>query len=110
MTRNLGKGNIDATKELEKALRALAAEKTANDLLQQDAANNQAEIEALTGQMKALRSSGSSNNSELEKLRLQLKAFQSDNDHLHESLNEYVEVFIIIYDSYQQTMFVNINL
>ena len=90
--RNLGRGNADATKELERALRALAAEKTANDLLQQNADNNRAEIEALAGQMKTLRSSGNSNSSELEKLRLQLKAFQTDNDHLHESLNEYIEV------------------
>ena len=74
---SLGKGNEDSTKELERTLRALAAEKSANDLLQLQASDNRAQIDALTNEMKANRSSSSSSNSELDKLRLQIKAYQT---------------------------------
>ena len=94
---SLGKGNEDSTKELERTLRALAAEKSANDLLQLQASDNRAQIDALTNEMKANRSSSSSSNSELDKLRLQIKAYQTDNDHLHDSLNEYTEVCMCAY-------------
>ena len=74
------------------ALRALAAEKTANDLLHGDMAGHKAEVEALTSEVKALKSSGNSSKSEVDKLQSKLKAFENDNGHLHESLNEYMEV------------------
>ena len=90
--RALDKNDANTKRELEMALRALAAEKTANDLLHGDMAGHKAEVEALTSEVKALKSFGNSSKSEVNKLQSKLKAFEIDNGHLHESLNEYMEV------------------
>ena len=66
--RALDKNDANTKRELEMALRALAAEKTANDLLHGDMAGHKAEVEALTSEVKALKSSGNSSKSEVDKL------------------------------------------
>ena len=87
---NSGANTKDLQNELEKALAALAAEKIANDLLNEEQDSTRKRLERLMKDLALAKSSAGSSSSELEKLKMQVHSLERDNSHLHESIDEYV--------------------